>query len=228
GGARRGRRPRRGRPARDTGEAECAARRCQRPRRGWRSNRWWGGGGARGGRRDAESRRTAAGAGPTGYACHCGEHATTNWWSIRDGGSWAAERRRSRRAEASVARRWRKRCVEPLRGTALGGDPAGRARRRTRPAPTALARGKIRRGAGCAGLGGARDRQIAPDRGAIAGHPERSAYEVALFLLAVLSEHCALFVHHPARTRCRIHARGHSRREARQATGIARARWPWR
>jgi hypothetical protein len=48
---------------------------------------------------------------------------------------------------------------------ALAGDTACRARRGARPAAAPLATGKDRRGLGSADLGGAGDRQIAPDCG---------------------------------------------------------------
>jgi class 3 adenylate cyclase len=70
--------------------------------------------------------------------------------------------------------------------------------------------GEGRRRTGSADLGGAGDRQIAPQRGAVAGYPRRSAYPAALFLLAVSSGQCALSVHRPARASCRVRARRHS------------------
>jgi len=103
------------------------------------------------------------------------------------------------------------------------GDAAGRARRRTRPVAAALAAGEGRRRAGGAGLGGAGDRQIAPWRGAVAGHPGRSAHAAALFLFALPSGQRTLPVHRSARTRRAFRARRHGRTEARQVTGTPRA-----
>jgi class 3 adenylate cyclase len=113
--------------------------------------------------------------------------------------------------------------VSRYRGIALGGDAARRARRGARPLAAALAAGEDWRRASDADLGRAGDRQIAPDRRAVAAHRERAAYPAALFLLAPSPGQRALSVHHPARTRRGVRARRWVRREARQAKGVARA-----
>jgi class 3 adenylate cyclase len=59
------------------------------------------------------------------------------------------------------------------------------------------------------------DRQIAPDRSAVAAHRERTTHAAAVFLLAIPSGQRAPSVHSPARTRRRLRARRHGRREAR-------------
>ena len=110
----------------------------------------------------------------TGHARHCREHAAADRRLVRARGSRTAAACRLCRTAARLARRRRKRRGQPLRGVALGGDAARRARRRARPVAAALAAGESRRGAGGAGLGRAGDRQIAPDRGAVAAHRRAS------------------------------------------------------
>jgi class 3 adenylate cyclase len=89
--------------------------------------------------------------------------------AVRNRRSRVAATRGFCRTAARLARGPRKRCREPLRGAALGGAAADRPRRRARLAAAALAANESRRGTSGADLGRAGDRQIAPDRGAVAG-----------------------------------------------------------
>jgi class 3 adenylate cyclase len=118
------------------------------------------------------------------------------------------------RAAACLARDRRKRRCQPLRGAALGGGAARRARRRVGLGAPLLAAVEIRQRASGARLGRAGDRQIAAHRGARRPHRERAPHAAALFLLALSSGQRALSVHHSARTGRRLHARRHGRREA--------------
>ena len=125
-----------------------AARHRQRARRRRRSDRRGCGTGARGRRRDAEPRGPAAGAGRAGHARHRREHAAADRRAVRDRGSRAA----TLAGFAEPQRAWRvvrrKRRRQPLRGAALGGNAARRARRGARPVAAALAAGEGRRRAG--------------------------------------------------------------------------------
>ena len=124
--------------------------------------------GARGRRRDPEPRRPAAGFGRAEHAGHWRSDAPADRRTVRARGSRAASARRLRRAATRLAGHRRKRRVEPLRGLALGGDAARRARRGTRAAAAPLATGEERRRAGGADLGRAGHRQVAAHRGAVA------------------------------------------------------------
>jgi hypothetical protein len=110
----------------------CRRRRSHRHGRGARAIRR---------RRDAEPRRPAASVGRAGRGRHRGGHTPAGWRSLRMPRSRAATDRRVCGAAARLARRQGKRCHKPLRGAALYGDAACRARRRDRPAAAALATG---------------------------------------------------------------------------------------
>ncbi len=93
----------------------------------------------------------------------------------------------------------------------------------------ALAAGEVRRRAGGAGLRRAGDRQVAPDRGAVATHRDRAAHPTALFLLTARSGQRALPLYRPAGARRGVRPRRHGDDESStswrrcSATGRSRA-----
>src|SRR6516164_4698688 len=136
-----------------SGAAQGAARYRQRVGRGRRSDRRRCRAGARRDRGDAQPRRPAAGAGRTRHARRGRGHAAADRRPVRGRGFRATVARWLRHTAACLARHRRKQRRQPLRGIAIGGDAARRARRRAGALAAPLAAGEGRRGAGRADLG---------------------------------------------------------------------------